>query len=75
MQDFKIRAILKMENMFRPTSRPVYCNKCGTRLKVYYAEEKVCAVKCGYCEYIGIVKAGSYDEAALYFGSEKGGAE
>lgn len=75
MQDITIRKVLEMTNLFRPTSKPIYCNKCGTKLKVYYAEEKVCAVKCGYCEYIGIVKANSYEDASLYFGNEKGGGE
>lgn len=75
MQDITIRNILKMDNLFKPTYKPIFCNKCGTKLKVYYAEEKVCAVKCGYCDYIGIVKANSYEDAALYFGMEEGGAE
>lgn len=68
MKDIHIRSVLTMDNLFKPTSKPIYCNTCGTKLKVYYAEERVCVVKCGYCEYMGIVKAGSYDEAALYFG-------
>lgn len=75
MRDLYIRSLLSMDNQFRPTSKPICCNTCGTKLKVYYAEEKVCAVKCGYCEYIGVVKANSYDEAALYFGKEMAGAE
>lgn len=75
MQDVTIRKVLEMKNLFRPTERPIYCNNCGTKLKVYYAEERVCAVKCGYCEYIGIVKARNYEEAALHFGNEKGGGE
>lgn len=73
MRDCIIREIPGMANMFRPTSRSIYCNKCDTKLKVYYAEEKVYAVKCGYCEYVGVVKANNPEEAALYFG--KGGAE
>ena len=75
MKDILIRSALTMNNLFRPTQKPIYCNKCGTRLKVYYAEEKVCVVKCGYCEYIGIVKADSYEDAALHFGKEKEGGE
>lgn len=73
MRDCIIREIPGMPNMFIPTSRPIYCNKCDTKLKVYYAEEKVYAVKCGYCEYVGVAKANNPEEAALYFG--KGGAE
>ena len=73
MQDITIRKVLEMTKLFRPTSKPIYCNKCGTKLKVYYAENKVYAVKCGYCESIGIVKANNPDDASLYFGNEKGG--
>ena len=73
MQDVTIRKVLEMTNFFRPTSKPIYCNNCGTKLKVYYAEDRVYAVKCGYCEYIGVVKASSWEEAALHFGNEKGG--
>ena len=69
MQDVTVRSILKMENMFKPTLTPTYCNKCGTKLKVYYAEEKVYAVKCGYCEYVGVVRANNPEEATLYFGT------
>ena len=75
MQDATIRKVLEMTNLFKPTAKPIYCNNCGTKLKVYYAEERVCAVKCGYCEYIGVVKASNYEEAALYFGNEKGGKD
>lgn len=70
-EDKKIRDILKTDVLFRPTATPIYCRECGTRLKFYYAEERVCAVKCGYCEYIGIVRADSPNKAAFYFGEEK----
>jgi hypothetical protein len=70
-EDKKFRDILTSDVLFKPTLTPIYCRKCGTRLKVYYAEERVCAVKCGYCEYIGIVKANNPMQAAFYFGGEK----
>lgn len=74
MQDKIIRSVLTMGNYFKPPITPIYCKECGTKLKVYYAEEKVYAVKCGYCEYIGVVKAKNPDEAALCFG-KKGGEQ
>ena len=75
--DKNFRDILKSDVLFRPTATPICCNHCGTKLKVYYAEERVCVVKCGYCEYIGIVKSSNLDLAALHFGkkAKKGGAE
>lgn len=69
--DEKIRDILKLEVEFHPEIGKVHCNTCGTRLKVYYAEEKTYAVKCGYCEYIGIVKEKSPMRAAFHFGREQ----
>lgn len=54
--------------LYRPTPEDVRCNKCGTRLKAYYCEGRLYAVKCGYCESITLVKASSPSEAALYVG-------
>lgn len=46
----------------------VRCRNCGTRLKVYYAEERLYAVKCGYCETITLVRANNPTEAMRYVG-------
>ena len=76
-----MRDVLQLNGIFKPTPRPVYCRHCGTRLKAYYAEKTVYLVKCGYCEYVGIVSAENPTEAAKHFGmetdnqTEKGGAE
>ena len=42
---------------YQPTPTAVYCRNCGTRLKAYYAESRLYAVKCGYCKTITLVKA------------------
>ncbi|MBP0983065.1 MAG: hypothetical protein J6A19_05000 [Oscillospiraceae bacterium] len=46
----------------------VRCRKCDTKLRTYYAEDRLYAVKCGYCDYIALVKAGSPSEAAMAVG-------
>ena len=42
----------------------VGCPRCHTKLKVYYAESRLYAVKCCYCDTITILQAGSALEAA-----------
>lgn len=61
----------KADAVYRPTPSDIRCRKCGTRLKTYYCEARLYAVKCGFCESIMLIKAGSPDEAALYFGEKK----
>ena len=56
---------------YRPTEPAVCCRKCGTRLKTYYAEGRLYAVKCGYCESVTLVKAGNPIEAAEFVGVRK----
>lgn len=53
---------------YNPTPTAVYCRNCGTRLKTYYAESRLYAVKCGYCETVTLVKANNPTEAARYVG-------
>ena len=53
---------------YTPTATPLYCKKCSTRLKVYYAEDRLYAVKCGFCETVTLVKADNPTEAARYVG-------
>lgn len=44
----------------------VRCPRCNTKLKVYYAESRLYAVKCCYCDTITLVKADSTLKAAQY---------
>lgn len=60
---------------YKPIDTHVYCNKCDTRLKVYYAEERLYAVRCCYCESITLVKASNPVEAASYVGKMNIGDE
>lgn len=53
---------------YQPTPTAVYCRNCGTRLKAFYAESRLYAVKCGYCETVTLVKANNPTEAARYVG-------
>lgn len=46
----------------------IRCRNCGTRLKVYYAENRLYSVKCGYCETLTLVKANNPTEAMRYVG-------
>ena len=73
--DNAIHRVYKQDLYYTPTLTDVRCRTCGTRLKVYYAEEKLYAVKCGFCEYIGLVKACDPTHAMRFFGeyAEKGG--
>ena len=56
---------------YNPLITDVYCRNCGTKLKVYYAESRLYAVKCGYCDTITLVMADSPMEAAFYVGECK----
>ena len=53
---------------YTPTLTAVHCRNCGTRLKVYYCEERLFAVKCGYCETVTLVKAGNPTQAMRFVG-------
>lgn len=59
--------------MYKRTPEDIRCKICGTRLKTYYAEERLYAVKCSCCDYVGLVKAKSPSEAAKVFGTKDGG--
>ena len=66
--DNLLHQVYTCDAYFQPTPSPVVCRKCGTRLKAYYAEARLYAVKCGYCESITLVKASHPTEAARYVG-------
>lgn len=59
--------------IYRRTPEEIRCKICGTRLNTYYAEERLYAVKCSCCDYVGLVKAKSPSEAAKVFGTKDGG--
>jgi len=67
MPDKKFHDAYKADAYFVPATN-VICRNCGTRLKVYYAEEQLYAVKCGFCETITLVKANNPTEAMRYVG-------
>lgn len=66
--DARMHSVYKHEVNYTPTMTDVRCRMCGTRLKAYYAEEKLYAVKCGFCEYIGLVKTDNPTQAMRFFG-------
>lgn len=68
MSDKTFHDAFKQDAHYSPTATKVNCRNCGTRLKVYYAEGRLYAVKCGYCETITLVKASNPQEAALCVG-------
>lgn len=61
--------------LFRKLPDDVRCRNCGTKLKACYAEGRLYAVKCCYCETVTLVKANNPVEAALYVGDRYGGAD
>lgn len=46
----------------------VVCERCGAPLLVYYAENRLYAVKCTRCEKVLLTYAGSPTKAALRMG-------
>lgn len=68
MSDKTFHIAFKQEANYFPPPTRVNCRNCGTRLKVYYAEGRLYAVKCGYCETITLVKANNAVEATRYVG-------
>lgn len=53
----------------------VRCPKCHTKLKVYYAESRLYAVKCCYCDIITLVQADSALMAAQIVENKKVGGD
>ena len=74
-EDRKMIAAFYADAYYQPTPTAVYCKNCKTRLKAYYAESRLYAVKCGYCETVTLVKAGNPTEAARYVGDYENGGE
>ena len=68
MSDKTFHLAFKQDANYFPPPTRVNCRNCGTRLKVYYAEGRLYAVKCGYCETITLVKANNAVEATRYVG-------
>ena len=73
MLDDKFHEAYTADAYYCPSPTAVYCRNCGTRLKVYYAEGRLYAVKCGYCESITLVKASNPTQAARFVGEYKEG--
>ena len=64
----KLLSAYNADALYQPTPTAVYCRNCGTRLKTFYAEGGLYAVKCGYCETVTLVRANNPTEAARYVG-------
>lgn len=75
MNDRKFHKAFLSDAYFVPSPTAVYCRNCGTRLKTYYAELRLYAVRCGYCETITLVRASNPTEAARYVGDYEKGAD
>jgi LSD1 subclass zinc finger protein len=69
MSDKVFHDAFKEEAYYLPVPSDVRCHNCGTKLKTYYAEARLYAVKCGYCETITLVKADNPTQAARYVGN------
>lgn len=67
MFDNKFHEVFDSGVCYAPAA-DVRCHNCGTRLKVYYAENRLYSVKCGYCETLTLVKANNPTEAMRYVG-------
>lgn len=59
----------QQDAFYTPLPTAVFCRNCGTHLKVYYAEERLYAVKCAYCETATLVRAANPVKAAEFVGS------
>lgn len=68
MHDKAFHAVLNADVLYRNTPSDIRCRQCGSRLKTYYCESRLYAVKCDFCKFVMLVKAGSPDEAARYVG-------
>jgi ribosomal protein S27E len=74
INDETLREVYRARLVYTPTLTKVNCRNCGTRLKVYYAEEAIYAVKCVFCETVTLVEANNPTQAMRFVGEydEKG---
>lgn len=70
-----MRNAYKAPALYRPLTEDIRCRNCGTKLKAYYAEDRLYAVKCGYCETITLVEASNPQQAARFVGDTYGVTE
>lgn len=68
--DLWMHAAYQANVMYRELLIGVLCRKCGTRLKVYYCENRLYAVKCDGCESVTLVKATNPMDAMLTVGEK-----
>jgi len=70
MVDRTIHEIFSSTTMYKklPNKAVIRCKECGTPLKTYYAEGRLYFAKCGYCDTITMVQAGSPFKAAAMVG-------
>ena len=62
----------KSDALFRPVGgADIRCRKCDAKLKTFYAEDQLYAVKCCYCETITLVKASCPIAAAMCVGERR----
>lgn len=53
-----------------PNGESMVCPVCKTKLKVYYAENRLYVIKCVYCNNISLTKASNPIEACKNIGAE-----
>ena len=63
-----IHEIFNAKIPYMPMLTKVNCRNCGTQLKVYYAEERLYAVKCCFCETVTLVEAANPTQAMRFVG-------
>ena len=68
--DDLMHSVFDCAALYRDTQEDVRCRTCGTRLKTYYAERMLYAVKCCRCNTITIVRAKNPSEAACLVGED-----
>ncbi len=60
----------RAEPMYKETLIGVMCRRCGMRLKAYYCENRLYAVRCDGCESVTLVKARSPLDAMMVVGEK-----
>ena len=68
MTDKTIHEFFEARLPYKPMLTKVNCRNCGTQLKVYYAEKRLYAVKCCFCETVTLVEADNPTQAMRYVG-------
>ncbi len=68
--DRLMHAVYRADVMYRESTIGVMCRRCGTRVKAYYCEDRLYAVRCDGCESVTLVRAQSPIDAMLVVGEK-----